>query len=428
MAERSTIASTEQAFLNALWAAIDVNNLRCCDCGSQIDVHCGLARTFCLRSQCVTEGQLCSCSPVIEVPTLDDQLIIYHRHMACLFKSTKYVAISHVWHRDAADAQCNKQKSTVQINDAIRDVSARVCQGVFKGLGERFEIWHDYISVPQWQAEVKWAIIQKIPQIFERAMLTTAYLSDLDAANIGAMRKGRTSSERCRGISNICNAKWFSRVWTAMEFTRSPNVCFMTKDFILVNKHLHGSSDQHLYGTLEQHLHGNLAHHDLVEEMEQKWSTEMREDGSATRIEALVGMGYNLVPWQLGPLSLVRRQNRDRTRNSFATAHGLLSRRCVTYPRDFFHGILGILETDQTEKDLSEDMSEALLQVARRCLRDGDLSPLFMVPAAAQLFLDEKKVRSYGYLNLDTFALGPEEGRPIYSKVMFNVTGEHPIV
>ena len=159
---------------------------------------------------------------------------------------------------------------------------------MFRGQGKRFEIWHDYISVPQWQAEVKRAIIQKIPQIFERAMLTTAYLSDLDAANISAMREGRTSTERCRGISNICNAKWFSRVWTAMEFTRSPNICFMTKDFILVNKHLHGIS--------EQHLHGTSAHHDLVEELEHKWSTEIGEDGSATRIEALVGMGYNLVP------------------------------------------------------------------------------------------------------------------------------------
>ena len=102
-----------QAFLTDLWAAIDVDNLRCCHCDSQIDVHRGLARTFCLRSQCVTEGQLYSCSPVIEVPTLDDQLIIYHRHMACLFESTEYVAISHVWHRDAANAQCNKQNSTV---------------------------------------------------------------------------------------------------------------------------------------------------------------------------------------------------------------------------------------------------------------------------------------------------------------------------
>ena len=407
--------STEQAFLNARWAAIDVNNLKCCQCRSQIDLRDGLARFFCLRSQFVTEGQLGSCSGIIEVPTLDDQLIIYHRHMDCLFESTQYVAISHVWHRDVADAQCNKTKSTVQISDVariIRDVPARVCQGVFKGLGKRVEIWHDYISVPQWQDEAKRAIIQAIPQIFERAMLTTAYLSDLDVASISAMRKGSSSYERCCGISNICNAKWFSRVWTAMEFTQSDTIRFMTKDFVLVNEHLHSSSE----------------HHDLFEEIEQKWSTELREAGIAIRIEAMVGMGYNLVPWQLGPLDLVRRHNKDGFRNSFAIAYELLSRRCVTCPRDFFHGLLGILKTGQTEKDLSEDMSEALLQVARRCLRNGDLSPLFMVPAAAQGLLNERKVRSYGYIDLDTFGIGAEEGMPSDSKVLFNVTGEHPIV
>ena len=406
---------TEQAFLNALWAAIDVNNLKCCQCDSQIDLRCGLARTFCLRSQCVAEGQQCSYSAIIEVPTLDDQLIIYHRHMECLFQFTEYVAISHVWHRDVADAQYNKKESTVQISDVariIRDVPARVCQGVFEGLGKRVEIWHDYISVPQWQDEAKWAIIQAIPQIFERAMLTTAYLSDLDVASISEMLEGSSSSERCRGISNICNAKWFSRVWTAMEFTQSDTIRFMTKDFVLVNKHLHSSSE----------------HHDLLEEIGQKWSTELREAGIAMRIEAMVGMGYNLVPWQLGPLNLVRRHNKDGIRNSFAIAHELLSRRCVTCPRDFFHGLLGILKTGQTEKDLSEDMSEALLQVARRCLRNGDLSPLFMVPAAAQGLLNERKVRSYGYIDLDTFGIGAEEGMPSDSKVLFNVTGEHPIV
>ena len=201
---------TEQTVLNALWAAIDVNNLNCCQCGSQIDLRCGLARTFSLRSQDVAESQLC-----IEVPTLNDQLILYHQHMDCLFQSTQYVAVSHCWHRDVADAQYNKKKSTMQISDVariIRDVPARVCQGVFQGLGKSVEIWHDYISVPQWRDEAKWAIIQAIPQIFERAMLTTAYLSDLDVASISAMREGSSSSERCRGISIICNAKWFSRV------------------------------------------------------------------------------------------------------------------------------------------------------------------------------------------------------------------------
>ena len=406
---------SEQAFLNALWAEIDVNNLKCCQCGSQIDLHYGLARTFCLRSHCVTESQLHFRSGIIEVPTLDDQVLLYHRHMDCLCQSTEYVAISHVWHRDVADFQYNKEMSTVLVSDVariIRDIPARVCQGVMKGLGKRFEIWHDYISVPQWHDDAKWGLIQAIPRIFKKAVLTTAYLSDLDAASINAMRKGNSVFERCRGISSVCNAKWFSRVWTAMEYTQSHRIRFMTKDFVLLIKAFHDRSE----------------HNNLFKEIGLRWSAEIGEEGCATTTEAMVGMGYNLVPWQLGSLGLVRSHNKNGNRIPFAIAHELLARRCVTCPRDFFHGLLGILQTDQSERDISEDMSEALLQVARSCLKDGDLSPLFMVPAAAQGLVDEKKVQSYGYNDLDTFALGPEERIPRYSEVKLNFPSGNPII
>lgn len=75
----------------------------------------------------------------------------------------------------------------------------------------------------------------------------------------------------------------------------------------------------------------------------------MRIKGHAHKVEQMVGMGGNLVPWQLGPLEEVRSHNLRGLRAAFATAPELLARRCVTVPRDFFHAILGILRVDVTE-------------------------------------------------------------------------------
>jgi len=73
------------------------------------------------------------------------------------------------------------------------------------------------------------------------------------------------------------------------------------------------------------------------------WEEEMRKYARPHGLEYKVGMGYNLVPWQLGPLEIVRNPNNQDIRNTFAIAYDLLSRRCVTVPRDFFHALLGVL-------------------------------------------------------------------------------------
>ena len=47
-----------------------------------------------------------------------------------------------------------------------------------------------------------------------------------------------------------------------------------------------------------------------------------------------------------------------------------------------------------------------MLQIARECIKQGDFSPLFMIPKFAQVSLDEGNIQAYGYFDLSTFALG----------------------
>lgn len=392
------------AFLESLWSGINVEELKCAHCDQPIGPDAVLARTFTIESgtRLASDERYAN---RVEVPSLSETILLFHRHLECLFKSTtRFVTISHIWHPHVAKLQYDKTDLEAHIGDVARVVSedpVRVGQGIGKGLkvNYAYEIWHDYLSVPQWQPALKSKIIQAIPKIYSQAELTVAYLSDVDPQNVKAMKEGTSIEERCRAISNICNARWFTRVWTAMEFTQSRELRVMFKNYSLVDG----------FDILPP----------VVHELGRAWNAEVNKQGSAHEVEHMVGMGNNLVPWQLGPLETIRSQNLKGVRTIFANAHELLARRCVTIPRDFFHALLGILKLKITEPELSTDTKEALLQVARASMAEGDFSPLFMIPGSAQKEPTPEVLRSHGFLDLLTFAMGTQISPPTYPSLTF---------
>lgn len=132
----------------------------------------------------------------------------------------------------------------------------------------------------------------------------------------------------------------------------------------------------------------------------------------------MAGIGHNLVPWQLGPMTMVRIINLRGERVSFAAAYDLLAFRCVTIPRDFFHALLGIVNSQLTVKDLSMDNEHtAMLQIAQSCLTSGtgDYSPIFMIPDSAHQM--RYPIQRNGYLDLDTFAIGVAVKPPKFTEI-----------
>ncbi|KAL9094076.1 MAG: hypothetical protein Q9165_003746 [Trypethelium subeluteriae] len=388
------------SFFNSLWSGSN-KTLVCNHCGEQISSEEALARTFTIKSQMDTEEKLCA--EEIPVPTLSEVILIYHRHLGCLFDSTPYVAMSHVWHEQVADLQYRRDTTVLCADDVaniVREVPCRIYRGLTTVFTEDFEVWHDYISVPQWQPSLKSQIIQAIPRIFKQALRTVAYLSDIEARSFDAMRESSSSEGVCRGISDICNSRWFSRVWTAMELTQSRDLRIMLKDFSLIE--------------------GHSLNYSPLEELSSSWNEQVASHANAHVAEQMVGMGHNLVPWQLGPIGMIRILNLRGIRTMFASAHELLARRCVTVPRDFFYGLLGMVKTDLTEAQLSLDNREALLQIARNCIKQDDLSPLFMIPESAQREPDELTLKSDGYLDLCTFAMGCEFAFPTFRGARFD--------
>jgi hypothetical protein len=375
----------------SLWSGLDVEKLSCCHCDKSISGDAVLARTFTIQEPGISDKP--GWSEKIQVPSLSKEFLVYHRHLECLQEATPYVTVSHVWHPEVAQLQYQGHGEPAQVAEATKrllETPTLICKAL-ADVGEKVEVWHDYISVPQWQHEIKGRIIQNIPRIFNHAKFVLMHLSDVDRASVQAMRHGTSTEQVVRGISNVCNARYFSRVWTAMEYTQSRDVRVILKDYIWVEP-----SPKYQF---------------FIVEFTRTWDGEVVKHDHPITLEKMANMGYNLVPWQLGPLQGLRNQDmNDQMQPMFATAYELLSRRNVTLERDFFHALIGTLKLNSTlaESKLSHDNREALMQVAKHCLKHGDLSPLFMIPAVSQNEPDDAVLQQYGYLDTLTWGIGEQ--------------------
>lgn len=387
------------AIAKSLWSEVDIEKLTCCHCGKSISYDAVLARTFAIKEFKLSNET--SYSQKIQVPSLSEELLVYHRHLECLAESTPYIAVSHVWHPEVAKLQHEEKGEpalVAEVAEKLLETPTRICKALAT-IEQKLEVWHDYLSVPQWQEDVKDRIIQHIPQIFNHAKFVLMHLADVDYASVHAMRYGASTEEVARGISNICNASYFSRVWTAMEYTKNRGTRVLVKDYIWV----------------EPDPKSRL----FMAELIRRWDQELAKHKHPTEVERMVGMGYNLVPWQLGSVQVLQEQNAAGQDTIFADAYGLLSRRNVTIPKDFSSALISTLKLNAVlaRVDLKANEQTVMMQVMRYCLQKGDLSPLFMIPSSSQKEVDDSVMQQYGYLDTVTWGLGHEIEPPKFKSV-----------
>lgn len=373
--------------LETLWQHEPSLPLTCLVCGGSIINPQALARTFSLTS-CFPSSTSKKYSRKIPIPAEDDEIVLYDRHVDCIRENgVRYVTVSHVWNAAVADKQYKRGESAVKEEVAAKlavELPVRVYRDVVDaeakekqtrshqehgqgghGDGEApLELWHDYISVPQWRPAVKDRILLAIPKLYAHAAYTVVHLDDVDSSALKLLRQGQSSRERLTGMAKICNAAWYSRVWTAMEFVQSAELRVMLSD-----------------GAVEG-AGGNV----FLGELDRVFAREIREhgDGHAVSrlVDSLAGPGSSsLKPWMLGGLCQVRTDVKRGASTEFAMAFCLLAKRRLTRARDFFYALRGILHDVNFEVEkLRNDPQEACLQVARVCMARGDYSPLLMIP------------------------------------------------
>ncbi|KAM0322690.1 hypothetical protein ACHAQA_009281 [Verticillium albo-atrum] len=394
--------------LETFWYEPDPDKLRCLIC-QETFTHDALVRTFRLTPSDgpTTSSEPLRCSRV--VPThLQRGVMFFDRHLKCLQTSEVQVfTISHVWDPQVSITQQERRHSPqpLEVRQLAIEAPVRVYSGLeesMEAVGSGQEVWHDYFSVPQWTDELKIPILRIIHTLYSTSFATIIHFNDLSSSTVEKLRHDEDSDTAMEGLTGVCNAKWFQRMWTAMEFVSSSRIRMMTSDYQLDT----GPEDPAFLNRL-YHI----------------WDEEVVRQGSVHNVENMVGLpeNRNLVPWTLGPL----REVKAHKTTNFAMAFALLARRKCRDRMDFLHGLRGIVAA-RSEAALQPEFRTEYLRVARECLLAGDYSPLFMTPSVP--LLDDPRLNPLdpcSYNEVWTWEMGEETSPPsLPVDVTFDESGD----
>ncbi len=98
---------------------------------------------------------------------------------------------------------------------AFREV-INVYVGITRSIDGAFEIWHDYIRVPQWQRRAKVYILLRIPDVYCRSFLTVVHWHDVEPLATEWIQKPKmvAPSFRLNAITHVCNcSSACGRLW-----------------------------------------------------------------------------------------------------------------------------------------------------------------------------------------------------------------------
>ncbi|KAL9948603.1 hypothetical protein D7B24_005308 [Verticillium nonalfalfae] len=402
------LAATGVADLETFWYEPEPDKLRCLVCQESF-THDALVRTFKLAPP---DGPSASseslrCSRVVSTH-LQRDVLFFDRHLHCLRTSEVHVlTVSHVWDPQVSINQQQGRHSPqpLEVRRQAIEAPVLVCSGLEESMevdGNGQEIWHDYFSVPQWTDELKNPILRIIHTLYSSSYATIIHFNDLSSSTVEKLRQDEDSDVTLDGMTGVCNAQWFQRMWTAMEFVSSSRIRMMTSDY-----HLDTGADDPAF----------------LDRLHHVWDEEVVRQGSVHNVENMVGLpeNRNLVPWTLGPL----REVKSHKTTSFAMAFALLARRKCRDRMDFLHGLRGIVAA-RSEAALQPDFRTEYLRVARECLLAGDYSPLLMTPSVP--LLDDPRLNPLdpcSYNEVWTWELGEETSPPsLPVDVSFDESGD----
>jgi hypothetical protein len=122
-------------------------------------------------------------SDITQMPVAPYHIRVFNRHLSCITsKQYNYVPVSHAWREDVATA---REGGIADINVAriVYQTTVRSLLAVTKKYGES-EIWHDYLSVPQWRREIQQQLLLVIPDIFRFPKTTIIHFDDVKPAHL----------------------------------------------------------------------------------------------------------------------------------------------------------------------------------------------------------------------------------------------------
>ena len=343
---------------------------------------------------------------------------VHNRHLACIVKTnTKYYPVSHVWHPEVAAAHVSRERNIaaealllhtlVKTVPAIAQEFGPTSDEYCAGNVAPIEVWHDYISAPQWRDDQLQKILLILPEIYRHGMTTVIHLNDV--SNRDRLKlpysSGQTPSDNdLKNISKFLKAQWFERMWVSLEYAYSTRTCLMLSDFAICLRLRVGrvrdsdSSEEDLGLSDEKDRFGELV---------QIWMNHIREGITDRSTDQITLNRLWEDELQLPPPSVFELEPGHIS--SLGRAIYVIAQKECRFYRDRFVALCGFLRMgrhEDTVQQIPANQTEACLWLWRKCLERGDYTPLFLQPSGEKEVEGASWLVGHEKMSGETWALG----------------------
>lgn len=130
-------------------------------------------------------------------PLAPHPIRIFYRHFSCIqANSIDYVPVSHAWHELVSCAQMER-RTNAEVAGLVYQTPVLSLLALTKKHGPT-EIWHDYLSVLQWQRNVQRQLLLKIPTIYSFPGTMMIHLDDVQEKHPSNIRTNSSYSDSRR--------------------------------------------------------------------------------------------------------------------------------------------------------------------------------------------------------------------------------------
>jgi hypothetical protein len=332
-----------------------------------------------------------------------------NRHFDCSQRrKTSIFPVSHVWDESISKAH-HEMTPNFDAQLALFQTIFRVLTAVdssFRSQHDVPEIWHDYVSVPQWKSSIQQALLLSLPALFAMAETILVHLDDISLQVVSNMFYGKVGEiENLRATGQFFQARWFRRMWTILEFASSQNASIITSDHQVVYWFPGGDGAKLENSFTFMWVMG-------MSQYLEKFPKYVREKDARVQ---------DIVPLNLENIYIQQIRPRIRIGNTLGEVIGIIGPKRCYFHRDRFIAICALLDLGDhasISQDLPKDSLEACRWVLWECLKRGDCTPLLLNPSGESEIPGASWIKIHECMDESTWTLGQRVGSQELTMVM----------
>lgn len=384
----------QSTFLSSIWkdGCLDSACMVCNEPFDFTDMSSAPIRTIGFDYSQLSQTQA-SVIDITQAPLTPHPIRIYNRHLECIKENNiDFIPISHAWHEEIALAQDN---GVDNINAAFLayQVPVKTLLAATRKYGRDVEIWHDYLSVPQWQKKTQQELLLSIPAIYNYPESIIIHLDDVRTDDLTQAYEDHSYGTFVEGLVSVIRSRWFDRMWVTLEYIQGKEVLVASKEYELVDFNAG----------------------DLSLRIENVVASYIKRDGHGTFMNDVISRGTRWgrkVSWT----DMESWKGHPEKPRTFGAATHILGMKHCRDPRDYYFALGGMIgfnpgadiDSHQAQgAGHGGDSFEYFFSLAVHALAGGDYTPLLVNPIPGEKpDLRAPWVRGYSQMSERLWDLG----------------------